>query len=161
MQSKFFLRLEESHDHSRSARYQKCAGDRLAENAGNGQSGDSRPLNRGRAATSRVATRQSVSQLGNCQAFREIRAFLDRVGKVGFAFLLRRVWMRNCEPRLNQARAVFVLSQDFPSGKTTRNANTRHQFRWSMCVPTSEQPVDDDVRVVADLEPEVDGLVEM
>ncbi len=45
--------------------YQKCAGDRLAETqVGNGQSGDSRPLNRGPAATSRVATRQNVSQLG-------------------------------------------------------------------------------------------------
>jgi hypothetical protein len=31
MQSKFFLRLEEWHDHSRSSRYQKCAGERLAE----------------------------------------------------------------------------------------------------------------------------------
>ncbi len=39
-------------------------GDRLTENAGNGQSGDSRPLNRGPAATSRVASRQNVSQLG-------------------------------------------------------------------------------------------------
>jgi hypothetical protein len=56
---------EEWHDHSRSDRYQECAGDRLAENAGNGQSGDSRPLNRGRAATNRVASRQNVSQFGN------------------------------------------------------------------------------------------------
>ncbi len=63
-QSIFFLLLEEWHDHSRSDRYQKCAGDQLAENAGNGQSGDSRPLNRGRAATSRDASRQNVSQLG-------------------------------------------------------------------------------------------------
>ena len=62
----FFLRLEESHDHNRSDHYQKSAGDRLTENAGNGQSGDSYPLNPGPAATRRFTTRSFNLKWGYC-----------------------------------------------------------------------------------------------